>query len=399
MEKKRNLLVKAAVCDARKAGEGVLSAYEKVTLDCAILLANQRARELMGRYSVEIHAGNVVEAEEDVQISNVNGKLELRPNQAIPEERTYLVVNGKLDIAPGCEAHLKHYTGMTVNGKIICPESVVPLLANINLNGKIDAYPDGAILLKGAAVLDRTFRLRAREGALYYAAGQIVALAPDIGFEALAAKNVRFATKKLVVAESLAEAAVPLFDERTELLILPDGCTLVRDNAVLDEALLRRSGGKLYVQGSLLLPKGCAPLLEQLSFLRVDGVLLAAKGLEEAVHRLDAAYESLCIVGGTLLQDRTNVQVSREMLEQAEDGLSMADCVHVTFDTDVPAALIRERLVSVTDCVHVICTEDQRPAIEAVAADVVHMGPGGEDTGEGEPDGDTSKVFAALYVL
>ena len=86
-------------------------------------------------------------------------------------------------------------------------------------------------------------------------------------------------------------------------------------------------------------------------------------------------------------------------LSQWEDGLSVRDCVNVRFDPDVPADLIRERLVSVTDCVHVICTEDQRPAIEAVAADVVHMGPGGEDTGEGEPDGDTSKVFAALYVL
>ena len=39
----------------------------------------------------------------------------------------------------------------------------------MNLNGKLETYPDGAVLLKGTAVLDRTFRLRAREGALYHA--------------------------------------------------------------------------------------------------------------------------------------------------------------------------------------------------------------------------------------
>ena len=36
-------------------------------------------------------------------------------------------------------------------------------------------------------------------------------------------------------------------------------------------------------------------------------------------------------VGGTLLIDRVNVTVSRAALEQAEDGLSVRDCVNVRF--------------------------------------------------------------------
>lgn len=398
MEKKKNLLVNAAVCDGRKVSESTLAAYEKVTIRCGLLLANREARELLGRYGAEIKAAQVVDLEDGVRVSSINGKFEIRPGQAVPEEKIYLMVNGKLDIAPGSEAQVKGYAGMTVNGKITCPESIVPLLAGVDLNGSISAYPDGAVLLRSTAVLDRTFRLRAREGALYYAARRVVALDPDTGFGALAEKNVRFSTKELFVAEGLAEAAVPLFGDQTDIQILPDGCALVNDSAVLDEALLRRFGGKLYVRGDLVLPGDCAPLLKQITYLRVEGTLLAARSLQDALHGLDAIYESLCIVGGALINDRVDVTVSRAALEQAEDGLSIRDCVNVSFDPDVPAGLIRERLVSLTDCVTVTCTPEQRAAIEPVAKDVTELGAGTDRSAPAEPE-NTACIRAALYAL
>ena len=137
----------------------------------------------------------------------------------------------------------------------------MPLLAGLMMNGVIESYPDGCIRLKRTAVLDRTFRLRAREGALYYAAGRIAALDPALDFAALAAKNVRFSTPSLLVAESLAEAAVPLFDQETEITVLPDGCALVKDDADLDEELADRCGGKLYLLGSLYVAEGKGALL------------------------------------------------------------------------------------------------------------------------------------------
>ena len=191
---------------------------------------------------------------------------------------------------------------------------------------------------------------------------------------------------------------MPLFGDQTDIQILPDGCALVNDSAVLDETLLRRFGGKLYVRGDLVLPGGCAPLLKQISYLRVEGTLLAARGLEDAVHSLDAVYESLCVVGGTLLIDRVNVTVSRAALEQAEDGLSVRDCVNARFDPDVPADLIRERLVSLTDCVTVTCTPEQRAAIEAVARDVTDLGAGMDRIDPADAE-DTARIQAALYAL
>ena len=103
-------------------------------------------------------------------------------------------------------------------------------------------------------------------------------------------------------------------------------------------------------------------------------------------------------MGGTLLIDRVNVTVSRAALEQAEDGLSVRDCVNVRFDPDVPADLIRERLVSLTDCVTVTCTPEQRAAIEAVARDVTDLGAGMDRIDPADAE-DTARIQAALYAL
>ena len=62
------------------------------------------------------------------------------------------------------------------------------------------------------------------------------------------------------------------------------------------------------------------------------------------------------------------------MLESAADGVSLTDCVTVQLQPDVDAELIRQRLVSVVDCVNVLCTDEQRSAVELTAENVVHIG-------------------------
>lgn len=397
MEKKKVLSVRAAVCDIRGLREETLAGYERVRLDCGVVLASPESRELLSRSGAEVKAANVLDIDGDVKVSSVNGRAEITPAQAAPPCRIYLIVNGVLDIAPGSEDQLRHYAGITVNGSVACPKSMVSLLAGMVVNGSVAAYPDGCIRLKKTALLDRTFPLRAREGALYYAAGRIAALDPAIDFQRLADKNVRFSTPHLLVAEGLAEAAVPLFDEAAEITVLPDGCAFLNDDAGLDEALLRRTGGKLYLRGSLQVGAESAPLLERFTFLRVTGDVLAARGAAEAVEASCAQYQRLHVVGGVLLSGRTVLTVGRELLERAEDGVSIADCVDVTIEEDVPPELLRERLVSVTGCVNVACTEAQRVAVEPVAEDVVNLGR--PEQPEAREDGDLVRISSAFYTL
>ena len=376
----KTLTVNAVVCDARQVKESTLAAYDAIQINAALLLADAASQELLRKYPVACSAAQTLDISDDVQVSQVNGRKELGPGAPAPKAPTFLMVNGVLDIAPGAEAALAGYVGIQVNGQIICPESLSGLLSGASVNGQIETYPDGCIRLKRTTVLDRTFALRARQGARYFAGRRVVALAGDIDFCRLAAMEVGFVTRELLVAESLAEAAIPLFPPDTEITVLPDGCAYVGDDAKLDGSLIRRWGGKLYINGDLTLDPGSAPWLEQVSYLQVNGDILAPRSLSEAASAAAAGCRRLRIVGGRLIRDKVSVTVDRAMLESAADGVTLIDCVNVRLRPDVEPELIRRRLVGLVDCVNVACTEEQRSAVELAAEDVVHIG---EDTEEG----------------
>lgn len=402
METKKNLKVNCALCDVRNITEELLSAYESVKINAAAIITNSAAQALLGRYAAKINCASTIALEENVRLSTVNGPLSITAGQAVPEEKLFLVANGPVDIEAGCEAVLKSYAGMVINGPVTCPDSIAGLLGAFNINGPVQAYPDGAIVLKRSTVLDRFFHLRAKQDALYYAAGKIVALTPDIDFGRLAEKNVRFVTKRLLATESLAEAAVPLFDEKTDIVILPDGCAYVNDDAVLNGTLIKRYGGKLYIDGDLSITPDSAAVLDQASFLRVNGDLLVCRSLKDRALEMDLSYDKLRVVGGVLICDRPALEVTTGLLSDAEDGVSIVDCANVTIAEDVTPELLKEQLVSITDSVVFCASKEQMSIVQALAVDsaVSYLESGEEDGEDGDDEaGNTVKINAASYAF
>lgn len=404
MENKKTLRINCATCDIRNLSEETLSQYEKVEINAATILTNQAAQTLLGKYVVAINAATNFSVEGDVRFSTFNGPVTLSPGQSVPQEKTIAVINGPLTLEPGCEEQLKGYISAVINGPVTCPASMTGLLSRFHINGPIRPYPDGATILKRSTVLDRFFHLRARQDALYYAATRVIALAPDIDFARLAEKNVRFVTRTLIVSESNTEAAVPLFDDKADIVVLPDGCAYVDDDAQLNEALLKRCGGKLYIGGDLIIGPDSAALLDQVSYLKIDGDLLVCRSLRDRVLSLDASYDRLFVVGGVLLTDRAQVELSAAMLEAAEDGVSVKDCASVSIAEDVTPELLREKLVSIKDCAAVQCTPEQRPVIEELACDVAQIVSGNEEEESGENeeeirDENVVEINAATYTF
>ena len=400
MENKKNLKINAVLCDVRKVTEEYLSHYNSVKISTTVLITSAEAQAVLGKRGVKIDAVSNISLTEDIRFSLMNGPVTISASQIVPGQRTAAMINGPVTLEPGCEGVLGSYAFLCINGPVTCPESMASLLRGFQINGPIRAYPDGAIVLKKNTVLDRVFHLRARQDALYYAAKQVVALAPDINFEKLAEKNARFATRRLLVAESLAESAVPLFDEKTDIEVLPDGCAYVDDDTVLDETLLRRYGGKLYIDGDLTVNGDSAAALDQVSYLRVDGDLLVTKSMRDRVLGMGLIYDELYIVGSTLINDRRSVEVSAAMLEDAEDGVSLVDCNQVKFAEDITPALLKEKLAGLTDCSLVTCTKEQRPVLEAIARDVAQISCGGEEESEEtEKDEDTVSISAVSYTI
>lgn len=394
MEKKKAYIVNCAACDARSVQEATLAAYERVGINAAAVIVSPQSKVLLDQYGVLINTSNIVETDEDVCLSTWNGTMTLSPSKA-PDKASYLILNGSMTIEPGCEEALKKYVGITVNGVVTCPESLCGEMDRVTVNGKLETYPDGCVMLKRKAVLDRLFHLRVKENARYYAAKKVVALDGGIRFDKLAEKNASFVTKELLVSESLAEAAVPLFDEKTDITVLPDGCAYVPDDAALDENLVSRYGPALYVDGNLTITAEGAPWLDKLQFLRVNGNLRTVKSMAPALARLNAQYDSLQIIGDVSIVDYASVTVTSAMLQNASEGVSITDCVNVSFSEDIPPELISEKLVSLTGCVNVCCTGEQYDVLAGIAKDVVHIGTSSGQA-SAEQDDDTDDIAELL---
>lgn len=402
MENKKSLKIDAAICDVRKVTEEILSAYEAIEINAATIITNQAAQILLGKYGAKIDCASVQSLEDDVRCAIFNGTSVISPSTTVPEEKTFLVLNGQLDIEPGSEEALKGYAGIIANGSVICPKSIADLLGGkLTVNGVFNTYPDGCIRLKNTTILDRFFHLRAKQDAVYYAAKCIIALSPDINFAKLAEKNVRFETKKLLVTESLAEAAMPFVGETVDITVFPDGCTYVNDDAVLNEALLKRYGGSLYVTGGLTIPAGAAELLDQITFLRVDGDLLVARSLKDKVLSMDIEYGDFYVVGGTILANKGSDQITAYMLEHAEDGLSAVSCAQIGIAADVTPELMREKLVSIINCACVSCaTEEQISVVTLLAKNVALISREGRMDEAGEPDDENLvQIDSAFYTF
>ncbi len=397
---KKRLVVNAAVCDARNVAENTLRSYSGVTINAVAVLTSPASAELLHRYDVTINAAGVLEVPDGAPLLLRNGSFTIGAGGGSGADGAVLLVNGKLTVEKGAEAALAHYAYIQVNGALLCPRSLEGGLGRVHVNGSTEFYPDDAVVLRSTFTADRVFALRARKGS-YYASRRVLLLDPAANPAALAAKGVVFLTRRAVVAESLLEAALPLFPEDTEIIAVPDGCGYVPEDAELTEGLLRRHGPKLYIDGDLRVPPDAAPQLARLEYLHADSVLLP-EALADAFAAARAEYEAMQLYSGELLTDRPKLRIDRALLEAAPGGVTARDCAEVEIAPDVPPELLRQRL-RLSECASVICSPEQRAAVETISRDVASIDDGDDsavlsgDLQDGEGvRGDYAFVFSKL---
>lgn len=403
MEKKE-LVINSSSCDTRKVSEATLEQYEAIRINAAMVLTNARSQELLNKYHVRMNCANVVNLEDgDVQLRTVNGSAQIKSTD-VCDGKFYYIVNGRLEIGPGTEKVMENCVGMQVNGCVMYPESMSGKLGNLTVNGSATCYPDDAILLKNHAVIDRTFVLRAKKS-LYWTAGRLVMVDPNLDPAKLAEKGAAFSGKKAILTEGNAEALVPLIDERTELTIVPDGTVVIRDDVQLDASLVKARGGKLYIFGDVTVGQDSGAALDAVEYLNVRGDVRVAEPLRD---QLLAVAEEISgdvrVIKGREISDKIKVKITRWMLEQEADGISVVDCVNVMVDPDVPNELILRRL-RVRDCVSVECTPEQEGVMGLVCEDVASLGSSGGEMGAGaiadavKDALSTNAVNASEYVM
>lgn len=392
----KNLNVQAAVLDLRHLSEETLASYQKVTMEAALALTGPETEKLLAKYGVELQAAVTLPCAEDAAVSMANGKATLTAARK-PEGKTILVANGKLDIAADAGDTLRAYEKIVANGKVLCPESLVGLATEkIMVNGKLSAYPDDAVVLKGSVKLDKLFVLRA-QNRLYWTEKRFVAVDPKLDAEALAAKGARFAAPKAIVAERFVETLAPLFNDDVELAILPEGAALVDDDLTLDEKALRRYGKSLYVTGDVTVAPDAAEVLVQVEYLHIDGDVTLPAVLEEAFYAIpEAEYGEVRVLRGKLINGGVNVRVDARTLGLDADGVSCIDCAIVTLDERLTPEEILAKL-RLDSCAVVRCTAAQEAAVNAVAKDVAAVKV--TDAPKETKDGETVRRVGAQLTL
>lgn len=398
----KKLVIDTMFCDLRKMQESTLAQYDSIRIDAMIVMTNARARELMSRYPFEVDCMHTLDLDDETTLNTVNGKS-LFTGRNTPNGRQYLVVNGVMTITPDAGDALRQYMGLMINGVVYCPDSLTTVLASkAAVNGKVETYPDGAVVLKSNAVIDRAFALRAEPGRLYWAGKRLIAVDEALDGEELAAKGVRFAAREAYLTESLAESLAPLFDPDTKLTILPDGVTVEQDDLTLNGTALRRFGDSLVVLGDLRLTEDCAEALSNLEYLQVEGEVYLPESLADA---LDAVTETIFdgdvhYLTGKPLYDKMELTVDQSLLDAFPDGLTLVDCKNVTLTGSLTPAAVLDRL-AFYDCKEITCPAALESAVRAVSTGVgnVTLSDAPDDGGAPAADPDTQHIDAMSYVL
>lgn len=405
----KKLIINCSTCDARNAREETYAHYESIVINCATVLTNDTGKAVLNKLPFSLNCANVQEVPEGTQLRTANGSTEIKSGDTVSQEPYFLVVNGSVTIGSHTEKQLEACVGMCVNGSLTCPESIYPQLKNVKVNGSTTCYPDGAILLKRNAVIDKLFTLRAKN-ALYWASRRIIFTDLTLDAQALAARGATFSAQEVIVAQSLLESLIDRIDEKAEIVVVPDGTAVVLDDLTLDGAALGRYGKQLYVVGDVTVPED-GGVLDEISYLNVRGDARVPEAYRELLLSLltDIAGEvRLAKPNGSRISDKPLVKVTRWMLEQQPKGLEVCDCAVVKIAEDIPKELIAKSL-RIRDCADVTCTPEQEDAVTMICEDVGNIGSKPTPEGVGGLLGgvlkgiqgvlDTKVVNASDYVL
>jgi len=407
----KKLLINCATCDARNALEENYAHYEQITVNCATVLTSPSAKAMMNKLPFTLNCANVLEIEGTVDFRTINGSGEIKSGDAVSASKYYMVVNGALTIGPDTQEQLAQCVGMTINGSLTCPESIYATLTGVNVNGSTTCYPDDAIVLKRNAVIDKLFVLRAKSN-LYWSGRRMIMVDPELDATKLKTKGATFSTKEVILSQSKVEELIDLIDEKAEIIIVPDGTSVVLDDITLDADTLRRYGKQLYVIGDVTVTED-ADILDELTYLNIRGDAKVPQDLKEKLISVLTEISGEVKIAkpkGATLEDKPIVKITKWMLEQQPMGIDVCDCAVVKIADDIPKELIVERL-HIENCGVVRCCEELEDAVTMICTDCGAVGSAEGEDGMGIGDMikdalggikgalDTKVINAADYVL
>ena len=377
MSDKKKFLLNCEVCDTRKIKEEDYQDYEQIKINTELVIVDEKSKSILNRLPLTMNQESMIELPEGMkpEIRTINGKYEITGNMEV-KDYTLLIVNGSLLIHADAQETLGKYYKIVVNGSLRCPKSLEGNMGKISVNGSVKLYPDNSIILDKVFWMDKYFPLRAKEGKRYYAEKMVIIEDTEVDVEKLAAKKVEFVTNRLLVHESKVEACIPMFDEKVEFVVVPDGMKILYGKVVLDEKLVKKEGNKLFVYGSVEISPECdmKAMGEMLEKLIVKGDVTLSREQEESFQSMDTEYDNIIYrFEGREIVNKVNVSIDEKLLENSIHGVRIQNVAMVNIAEEVNAELILEKL-EIKNCAKVICSEEQKSAVAVISQNVAMIG-------------------------
>jgi hypothetical protein len=404
------LIVNAAICDTRKIKAENYENYEAILINSDMMIVNDYSKGVLNRLQVSINSDNTIElsdgeADIDPEVKTVNGPYVIT-GDTVFAPHTLLKLNGPLTIEKGSEATLRSLEKIVLNGPMTYPRSLGGSLPQIAHNGPTIVYPDDCILLDHTFTVDQYFALRARENARYFVANTVI-FSAEADIQTLAAKHVSFLTKLAVFHEDQVNTGVQLVDEKTELRVIPAGAFYVKDDTEINENLVKRGNGNLYIEGDAAFAKDAdlTTLCPQIKKLVVKGKLTVSADQEEAFRKIpDVEAEELEFCGKSAkhrINDLATYYLDKQTVERYKEGIELTDIATLTIDPEIPVEMIYDRL-TIWDIALIRCSSEQAGAIGAVSTDVAMIrggkgGNSGKNSGNVQTNGLVGGIMNALF--
>lgn len=364
MAGKRQLVLNCEICDSTRMKEENYSHYEEIVINAEILVVNAASKGMLNRLPIRLNIERTIESAESPEVKVINGTYEMTAGM-LPQKTAIVWVNGFLRVCPGTEEALKKYECIIINGTAEFPEGMKASLDNMIVNGQVKTYPDDSVVLEDDFILDSYFPVRAREGMKYFARNAVRIQDSDVDISRLLQKDVKILTPRLIVPEKILEEGAMLVPADTDFVVVPEGMSLVYGNAILDEELISREGGRLFVYGSLKLGKqvDMELLQEKLEALIVTGDITLYESQREEFRKIHARYKELQVLEQErLLQGMAEVRLNRKLFEASPDGICIGSAVRVVIEEDVTPGMLQDGLHGI-NCLQIVCNQEQREAL------------------------------------
>lgn len=369
MSEEKKLIINCNFCDARNVREETLKDYEQIVLNTGILAVSEAGKEMLAHCPLICNANLILQTEEAVHAITQDGSYTISGRSEFPE-KSVLAVNGNLLIKEGTKKEtLEDLTAVSVNGCLTIPESLANVMTNLSVNGDIRVYPDDCTVLDSVFTPDRFFVIRAREGMRYFVGEQVRLTREGLDVKALTDKGIHFVTPEVLLYEEGIEDGLKLFDETVRIKTIPSGLSYVEGDIELNPELLDQFGTRLYVDGSLTISMENGNLLENVEMLVVTDTIFLPAVWKKAFGKVPAEFGKLEVVKGKRLRDRGCVILDNALLNECLQGVTIRDCGVLKISRTVSSEEIL-KLVDICDCGTVVCSQEQRSAVEMVSRDI-----------------------------